>query len=320
MSITNMRSFKFYDDLHKAFKDCEDEMFLVEDLIESNSLNLLVSPSFTGKTYVAIDLCRSIINSKSFIGKTVDNGGVIFIDNEMKPKHFYKRLRKIGFEDPDQSFIYYNRMFPDVNDQNERQQFKDQIKYIKNFNDTKLIIIDSLSSSTNGLEENSNKDMREFMDFLNEISEICSVLLIHHTGKYNNPNNLTREDIRGASCIFGYCDNVFVIDAFEDTRTIKSLKARNQDKLPEAITFSFVNDENGLSLVSTEIKTKHKKPSKEEVLEHFKDNCNKTQLFSHFREKGLIVQDAWMVNLLSTMNEIDCKKGPKNSSIYSLSS
>lgn len=317
MSISNLRSFKLYDDLHKSFKDCEDEMFLVEDLIESNSLNLLVSPSFTGKTYVAIDLCRSIINSKSFIGKTVDNGGVIFIDNEMKPKHFYKRLRKIGFEDSDQSFVYYNRMFPDVNDQNERQQFKDQIKYIKNWNDTKLIIIDSLSSSTNGLEENSNKDMREFMDFLNEISEICSVLLIHHTSKYNNPNNLTREDIRGASCIFGYCDNVFVIDSFEHTRTIKSLKARNQDKLPQPISFSFVNDENGLSLVSTVIKTKHKKPSKEDVLEHFKHNSNQRDLFAHFRDKGLIFNDAWMSSLLNTINEIESERDG-NKLIYKL--
>lgn len=318
MSISNIMNFNFYDDLHKKFKDCGDEMFLVEDLIESNSLNLLVSPSFTGKTYVAIDLCRSIISNKTFIGKEVDKGGVIFIDNEMKPKHFYKRLRKIGFEDPDQSFIYYNRMFPDVSNQIERHQFKEQVKHIMNFNQTKLIVIDSLSSSTNGLEENSNKDMREFMDFLNEVSEICSVLLIHHTSKYNNPNNLTREDIRGASCIFGYCDNVFVIDAFEDTRTLKSLKARNQDKLPHPISFSFVNDESGLSLVSTEIKTKHKKPTKEEVLEHFKPDCNKTQLFSNFREKGLIFNDSWMVNFLNSIPEIECRKGPKNSSIYSL--
>lgn len=320
MSITNIRSFNFYEDLHKKFKDCGDEMFLVEDLIESNSLNLLVSPSFTGKTYVAIDLCRSIISNKTFIGKEVDKGGVIFIDNEMKPKHFYKRLRKIGFEDPNQSFVYYNRMFPDINNQIERQQFKEQIKYIMNFNETKLIVIDSLSSSTNGLEENSNKDMREFMDFLNEVSEICSVLLIHHTSKYNNPNNLTREDIRGASCIFGYCDNVFVIDAFEDSRTLKSLKARNQDKLPQPISFSFVNDENGLSLVSIEVKTKHKKPTKEEVLELFKDNSNKTVLFKHFRDNGLIFTDAAMCKLLETIPQIDSKKGLNNSTIFFLKS
>jgi hypothetical protein len=316
MSINNLQSFTTYDQLHKKFEHYEDEMYLVEDLIESNSLNLLVSPSFTGKTYVAIDLCRSIINGIRFIGKGVTSGGVIFIDNEMKPKHFYKRLRKIGFDDPEQSFIYYNRMFPDVNDQGERQQFINQIKYIKSFNDTKLIIIDSLSSSTNGLEENSNKDMREFMDFLNEISEICSVLLIHHTGKYNNPNNLTREDIRGASCIFGYCDNVFVIDAFEDSRTLKSLKARNQDKLPDPIGFSFVSDENGLSLVTIEVKNKCKKPTKWDVLVHFQDNTNKTELFKIFRDNGLKFNDAWMVNLLSTIPDITYEDGPKNSKVY----
>jgi RecA-family ATPase len=291
-------------------------MFLVEDLIENNSLNLLVSPSFTGKTYVAIDLCRSIANNKTFLDKTVDNGGVIFIDNEMKPKHFYKRLNKIGFQDANESFIYYNRMFPDVTDSNEKQQFINKIKYIKDFNDTKLIIIDSLSSSTSGLEENSNKDMREFMNFLNEISEICSVLLIHHTSKYNNPKNLNREDIRGASCIFGYCDNVFVIDSFEDTRTLKALKARNQDKLPNPIPFSFVSNENCLSLLCTDIKVKGQKPSKSDVLELFKDNCNQKELMSHFRENGLVFSTSWMISFLTTIPEIKTTKGANRSIIY----
>lgn len=316
MSIDNLNDYVYYDELEMKFKDCEDEIFLVEDLIENNSLNLLVSPSFTGKTYVAIDLCRSIINGKAFLDKTVDNGGVIFIDNEMKPKHFYKRLKKIGFHDKNDSFLYYNRMFPDVTDASEKKQFIEQIKFIKDFNDTKLIIIDSLSSSTSGLEENSNKDMREFMNFLNEISEICSVLLIHHTSKYNNPKNLNREDIRGASCIFGYCDNVFVIDSFEDSRTLKALKARNQDKLPNPISFSFVSYENCLSLECTDLKIKGQKPSKSDVLEHFKDNCNQSELFSHFRENGLVFSTSWMISFLSTISEIKTTKGPKNSTIY----
>jgi tRNA splicing endonuclease len=83
------------------------------------------------------------------------------------------------------------------------------------------------------------------------------------------------------------------------------LNTRNQDKLPQPISFSFVNDENGLSLVSTVIKTKHKKLSKEEVLELFKDNSNKTVLFKHFRDNGLVFTDASMCKLLETIPQID---------------
>jgi hypothetical protein len=179
-----------------------------------------------------------------------------------------------------------------------------------------LIVIDSLNSSSNGLDENSNKDMREYMNFLNEVSAICTVLVVHHTSKYNNPKNLLREDIRGASCIFNVCDNVFVIDKDEEIRNFKCLKSRNAEKLPEPISFTFHNTDNGLCLFPTESKVKAEKPTKEQVLELFKDNTNQTELFKHFRDNGLVFTDSSMVKLIKSIPEITVKRGPNNSIIY----
>lgn len=306
--------------LRKKYANDLEDRFLIEDLIESNSLNLIAAPSFTGKTYVAIDICRAVLNGEEFLGKQCENGSVIYFDNEMKEKYFLRRLDKINFKDDNDDFIYYNNIFPDVNNENDKSSFLDKMKDFVNDYGANLIVIDSLNSSSNGLEENSNKEMREFMNFLNEVSAICTVLIIHHTSKYNNPKNLLREDIRGASCIFNVCDNVFVIDKDDEIRTLKFLKARNAEKLPEPISFTFNNTEDGLVLQTTTTKVKAEKPTKEQVLELFKDNSNKTELLRHYRENGLVFNDQWMLKLLDSIPQIDTKKGLKNSTIYFLKS
>jgi len=315
-----LTKYKRTSTLRKKYGNEPNDTFLIEDLIESNSLNLIAAPSFTGKTYVAMDICRAIINGREFLGKQCENGSVVYFDNEMKEKYFYKRMEKINFQDDNDDFIYYNNVFPDVSNDNEKQLFLDKMKEFVDDEGANLIVIDSLNSSSNGLEENSNKDMREFMDFLNQVSAICTVLVVHHTSKYNNPKCLTREDIRGASCIFNNCDNVFVIDKDDDVRTFKSLKSRNAEKLPNPICFTFENIDEELHLQTTASKVKAEKPSKEQVLELFKDNSNKTVLFKHFRDNGLAFTDQWMTKLLETIPQIDSKKGLNNSTIFFLKS
>jgi archaellum biogenesis ATPase FlaH len=316
MNYSSLQKFENYSELKNMYPIDQEDVFLVDGLIESNSLNLLAAPSYTGKTYVAIDLCRAILTGEDFIGKTTNQGGIVYFDNEMKPKYFVKRLRKLNFVDDEDNFVYYNNIFPDVSIDQEKKLFFDQIKiFVKEYN-TKLIVVDSLNSSSNGLDENSNNDMREFMNFLNQVSEICTVLIIHHTSKYNNPKNLLREDIRGASCIFNVCDNVFVIDKDEEIRTFKCLKARNSEHLPKPIAFTFENAEDGLRLKSTNAKNNAEKPTKEDVLRLWKDKCNQSELLKHFRENGLIFTDSQMVKMIKTIPEIHTSRGMNNSLIY----
>lgn len=312
----SLKKYKNFKELNNMYPSEDENVFLVDDLIESNSLNLLVAPSYTGKTYVAIDLCRAVLSGDSFIGKSTNQGGVVYFDNEMKPKYFVKRLRKLNFVDDENNFYYYNNIFPDVTQEEDKKIFFDQMKIFAEYKNTKLIVVDSLNSSSNGLEENSNKDMREFMNFLNELSEICTVLVIHHTSKYNNPKNLQREDIRGASSIFNVCDNVFVIDKDEEIRNLKCLKARNSEQLPKSIPFLFNNHEDSISLVPTDVKINAEKPTKEDVIGLFKDKCNQSELLKHFRENGLIFKDSEMIKLIKSIPEIHTNRGMNNSLIY----
>ena len=310
--------YKRTSELKKMYGNESYDSFLIDGLIESDSLNLLVAPSFTGKTYVAMDICRAVVKGSDFLNNQCECGTVIYFDNEMKAKYFYKRMEKINFQDSYDNFIYYNNVFPDVTNESEKQFFIEKIKEFVEDEGACLIVVDSLNSSSNGLDENSNKDMREFMDFLNQVSALCTVLVVHHTSKYNNPKCLTREDIRGASCIFNICDNVFVIDSYDDVKTFKTLKSRNAECLPKPIPFKFQNCGDELVLITTEPKVKAEKPTKQMVLELFKDNSNKTVLFKHFRENGLNFTDSSMIEILHSIDEIATKKGPNNSTIFFL--
>ena len=126
-----------------------EEKYLIEGLIENNSLNLLVAPSYTGKTYVALGLCKSICDETNFLDKTVDGGTVLYIDKEMKPKYFAKRLRKLGFINS-VNFLYENNTQVDFDDHSSKKQFLDSIRVLVKEENLKLIVIDSLNAFSEG--------------------------------------------------------------------------------------------------------------------------------------------------------------------------
>jgi archaellum biogenesis ATPase FlaH len=295
-----------------------DEKYLIEGLIENNSLNLLVAPSYTGKTYVALGLCKSICDDANFLDKTVDSGTVLYIDKEMKPKYFAKRLRKLGFINSNK-FLYENNPSIDFDDYSSRKQFLDSIRALIKEENLKLIVIDSLNAFSEGYDENSNSSMREVMSFLVEVSSICSVLLIHHVGKGNNNSKLTRDDIRGASCIVDKSDNVFLINALSETeRCIFVDKARNHDIKPKPVFFSMTSGENEVLEFIVDTEKEPKRPLKELVLEHFVSGMNRSQLMAHFRNNGMNFTNVELDKVLDNIPDINIEKGPNNSKIYTM--
>ena len=293
-----------------------EEKYLIDGLIENNSLNLMVAPSYTGKTYVALSLCKSIVEHDCFLNKKVDGGTVLYIDNEMKPKYFAKRLRKLDFKNPS-GFFYVNNHHIDFDDFSSKTHFLDEIKKLVAGINLKLVVIDSLNAFSEGLDENSNSSMRNVMSFLNEVSAICTTIIIHHVGKGNNASNLNRNDIRGASCIVDKSDNVFFINAIsESERCLIVDKARNHDIKPKPVFFSLKNNSDDTLELIVDSQKQAKKPLDIQVSDNFVPDMNRSQLFSHFRENGMIFDDKEMDKILEDIEWIDVVKGKHNSKIY----
>jgi hypothetical protein len=185
--------------------------------------------------------------------------------------------------------------------------------YIQNLvehENLKLVIIDSLSACCGNLDENSNTDMRTFMDFADKLSHICTTFVIHHKGKSENT------EFRGASIIKDRADNFFVMDKSGEIKISKNRSGRMKD---QRICFNYNEDESNIVLTindSYSSISQPKKDLKQIILDNLVDGMNQTELFNQMRNNGNSFINKEAVYLLKTMKSIEVEKGPNNSSLY----
>jgi hypothetical protein len=180
--------------------------------IPKGMLTLFGSPPGGGKSYVALDICRRIIEGSSFPdGSPVGNPDrpVIYVDAEVVPQLINERAQAWEM---DCSRLYL--MYPKVGEMLDLTQTEWQdhlIEMVHSLNPT-LIVIDSLSTiSSKG--ENAIEDVRALLGFLNALAVDfnCGLLLIHHLRKRGPmplADELTIDDFRGSSHIIAMARSV----------------------------------------------------------------------------------------------------------------
>lgn len=282
--------------------------YLIDNLIESNSLNLLVGPSNVGKTWISYYLSVCVSDGKDFFNHKTDKGSVLYFDNEMSKYQSYLRQTKLNISNLT-SLGYVESDFPDITNTKEIKQFFYDIEQEVINDNLKLIVIDSLNACCSNLDENSNSDMRTFMDFASKLAKICTVLIIHHKGKSEF------SEFRGASVIKDRCDNFFAVDKKGEFKIIKN---RNGKKSGSKIEFTFTDDEYVEFNVTNQIGQgfEDKKDLSQIILENLEDGMNQTQLFEKMRSNSVRFINEEVRKITKTSSKIDIKKGPNNSSIY----
>ena len=207
-------------------------------------------------------------------------------------------------------FLYVEDQFIDVNNVNERQGMYSYIKTLVEHENLKLIIIDSLSACCGNLDENSNTDMRTFMDFADKLSHICTTFVIHHKGKSENT------EFRGASIIKDRADNFFVMDKSGEIKITKNRSGRMKDK---KICFNYSEDESNIRLTVTDVNSFVSQPKKDLsqiILDNLEDGMNQGQLFDKLRKSNVTFIDSEVRLLLRNSKDLKIVKGPNNSSLY----
>jgi RecA-family ATPase len=282
--------------------------YLVENLIESNSLNLLVGPSNVGKTWISYYLSVCISDGKDFFNHKTDRGSVLYFDNEMSKYQSYLRQTKLNIQDLT-ALGYVESDFPDITNLKEVKQFYYDIQQEVEDDNLKLIVIDSLNACCSNLDENSNSDMRTFMDFASKLAKICTVLIIHHKGKSEH------SEFRGASVIKDRCDNFFAVDKKGEFKIIKNRNGKNSGS---KIDFTFQDDEYVEFNITSQNQPyfEPKKSITQTILDNLEDGMNQTQLFDKMRANGVRFVNEDVRKILKSSLKIDIKSGPNNSSIY----
>jgi RecA-family ATPase len=249
-----------------------------------------------------------VSDGKEFFNLKTDKGSVLYFDNEMSKYQSYQRQMKLNIQDM-RALGYVESDFPDITNLKEVNQFYYDIEQEVANDNLKLIVIDSLNACCSNLDENSNSDMRIFMDFASKLAKICTVLIIHHKGKSEH------SEFRGASVIKDRCDNFFAVDKKGEFKIIKNRNGKNSGS---KIDFTFKDDE------YVEFNTTHQNQSYSEpkkdlsqiIIENLEDGMNQTQLFDKMRTNGVRFINEDVRKILKSSIKVDIEKGPNNSSIY----
>lgn len=206
------------------FKD-EDELdeepdptWIIKDLISERSTVMLYGRSGSYKSFLALDIALSVATGTPAFGSEAKKGLVFYSLLEgkahlKKGRRAWRTLR--GIEGKIDNF-YVGRA-PMIASQEEIQEFGDEIKKRCNGKSPLVIIIDTLSKSMAGLNENDAADANRFVTFCDSLVEIfgCTVVAVHHSS-----DKTEGRGARGSSAFFAGFDTVLEVKAHKETRAV----------------------------------------------------------------------------------------------------
>jgi hypothetical protein len=237
--------------------ETEPTKWIIQDILPEGAIVLISAPPAHYKTFLALDIGRSVSVGEPFLGRKTQQKTVYYIDKE-NPKAVQKDyLQKLEVSE-DCTMVFWPHW---CKDKDEPPFFPKEI-YLELAKETPLIIFDSfIRFYPRGTDENSSTDMSTVMKFLRALTkEGATVLVIHHTGK-------GEESLyRGSSDILGAVDMAFSIKnrAKKNEKTTFDLKCiKSRFSLEKDISVEVISDENKLRFEDASLMAEREREQKE---------------------------------------------------------
>lgn len=177
--------------------------WLMEGLIPENGLVGLYGPPSSGKSFVGLDWAMCISEGMPWLGHATKPAPVIYIAAE-GGRGIQKRVKAWmqaqGKRELPGMYWLLHPLY--VREEGVVEAFLQELEYRDIF--PGLVVLDTLSRSFGGGEENSSADMGEFVDSVTRLAagRHMSALVVHHT-------NATAARERGHSSLRGASDAMF---------------------------------------------------------------------------------------------------------------
>lgn len=178
-----------------------DPEYLLDGLLEVNSLAMLYAPSGAGKTFVVLSWCFAVAQGVPWLGRDLKRGPVIYVAAE-GIGGLAKRLRALMAEhelDAPPEDLYVIEQPVNLFEPNS---VREAIAVIEDLGiRPNLIVFDTYARSMAGGDENSAKDVGVVVAALDELRFRLqsAVMVVHHTGKTGTID-------RGSSALTGAVD------------------------------------------------------------------------------------------------------------------
>lgn len=277
---------------------CKAPSFLVDGLIETDTLGMVFGDPGCGKSFLAVDLALSVATGTPFHGWGVKQGSVFFIAGEghnglARRFHAWSAERGISLEGVPLFKSERAAQFLDRVSAMAVAQAVDQMA--DQFGQPSLIIVDTVARNFGPGDENSTSDMGAFIAAIDDLKARypgCAVLLVHHSG------HADKQRARGAMALKGALDCEFRIEKNDSGLHIHCTKMKDADT-PPTLHFMFKTiqlDANTTSAVLHSIEAPERQdrltPSQRLGIETYKAAADTSGLWVDGIFKGVNVE-AW---------------------------
>jgi len=202
------RKRSLFSDITNLIKNISAPDYLIEELIEMDTIGAFIGSSSIGKSFMAISMAASVATGTMFAQKAVKQGKVLYLAGEGLngiTRRFSGWMQHTDIQIPKGSIHVSNKTIY-MNEEGASTLLA-EIAGIEQ--DINLVVIDTLARHMTG-EENSNRDMSSFITEVDKIREVhgCVVLIVHHTGHSSDKSNRAR----GASAFYASLDFEFLLN------------------------------------------------------------------------------------------------------------
>ena len=218
--------------------------WLVKNWFETDSMGCLVAPSYTGKSFLALDLACSVATGKPWQGNGVKKGAVVYIAGEGY-NGIRRRLRAWEIKNHTTldgcTFLCSDSPYAlgkPAGAAELIEDLNDSLGHIR----PALIVVDTVARNTAGREENSATDTGVFVATMDAVKRKygCTILLVHHTG------HGSQERGRGSSALYAAQDCEYLMKK-DDSGVIELKCTKMKDGVePKPINFQIVPVELGI--------------------------------------------------------------------------
>lgn len=205
----------------------------IDGLIPAHGLVLLYGRPGEHKTFIALDMVLRLAYGLDWHGKSAKQTGVLYIAGEGKYgigqriKGWRREHALEGVGAPFKLLPVAVRMLDHASIEKLKRTI-DQVRGEVGF-EIGLVVIDTVSRSIPGEDENSQEAMSMFIDGCADIQQHCSgsVIGVHHAGK-----DLDR-GMRGSTVLLGGCDTSIRVAKDEATTVLSVEKQKDGEELDD---------------------------------------------------------------------------------------
>ena len=224
----------------------------IKDLVPKQGLVFIYGQPGHHKTFVTVDMALRCAHGLDWHGRSSERCGVLYIAGEGQfgvTQRIKGWCKKHQLEAVDAPFT----LLPTAVHLLEAgcvDKLKRTIDQVRRETDVEigLVVVDTVSRSIPGQDENSQETMSKFIDACADIQSHCggTVIGVHHSGKDGE------RGMRGSSVLLGGCDTAISIAKKDEVTTLSVKKQKDGDEIDDVhFAMELVDLANGIEPVRT---------------------------------------------------------------------